>query len=371
MRERGKSLGADRVTNEPAPIDSPPRVSVRHLLTLGLWALAIAVAVFWFAPIKVLFLGVLAACAMASALHPLMKWLPGPRALRGVIVALLPPLLLAGIVYGGGKLLASKVSQQVEQWPEVRQSIDETLAGYGQRFGLQKPPTVGEIAGQVGKAVTGGGADGGGGGKLVATATGIIGDTLLALTFVFFGTLYLLVEPPRQYAEPIRVLLPPHRRPQLDAAMEELVPRLRWWLIGTMISMSVVATLSCLGYWLAGLRMALPLGLLTGFSEVVPTLGPASSFLVALLFGAAQGGGAVAGVIVVYAIVQTIESYVLTPLVMKKAVDMPPLVTLFTVVLWGQTFGAPGLLLAIPLNLVIWTLVDHMLIRPRRVAVVG
>lgn len=364
------------LSERPLP-ESPtpePRVAVRHFLTLGLWALAVTVAVFWFAPIKVLFLGVLAAGAVAAALHPLMKWLPGPRALRGVIIALLPPLLLAGIVYGGGRLLASKVSEQVHQWPDVRQSIDETLAGYGNRFGLEKPPTVNEIGGQIGKAVTGGGSDGGsdgggGGGKLVATATGVIGDTLLALMFVFFGTLYLLVEPPRQYADPIRLLLPAHRRPQFDAAMAELVPRLRWWLIGTMISMTITGTLASVGYWLVGLKMALPVGVLTGFSEVVPTLGPASTFLVALLFGAAQGGGTVAGVVVVYAVVQTVESYILTPLVMKKAVDMPPLVTLFTVVLWGQTFGTPGLLLAIPLNLVIWSLVDHMLIRPRRVLV--
>lgn len=346
---------------EPAPPDA--RVHVRHFLTLGLWALAIVLVAFWFAPVKVLFLGVLAASAVAAALHPLMKWLPGPRALRAVLIALLPPLLLAGILYGGGRLIASRVAQQLEEWPAVRQGIDDELAKLGGEVGLAQPPTVADLSSQIESALTGNG------GQIFATATGALSNALLAFTFVFFGSLYLLVEPPRQYAEPIRWLLPPTRRGQFDAAIADLVPKLRWWLIGTLISMTVVGTLSSVGYWLVGLRMAVPVGMLTGLSEIVPTLGPASTFLVALVFSGAQGGGTVAGVVGVYAVVQTVESYVLTPLVMKKAVDMPPLVTLFTVILWGQTFGAPGLLLAIPLNLVIWTFVDHMLIQPRKISV--
>jgi predicted PurR-regulated permease PerM len=310
----------------------------------------------------VLLLGVLAAGAMAAALHPFMKWLPGPRALRGVIIALVPPLLLIAIILVGGRLLASRVAKEVKDWPRVEQSLNATIERYGQRFGVDDPPNVRELGGHLGDAMTNNG-------KVFSTAAGAVSGALLAFTFVFFGTLYLLVENPRQYVDPLRVLLPPARRPQFDAAIDDLVPKLRWWLIGTLVSMSVVGTLSSVGYWLVGLNMALPIGLLTGFSEVVPTLGPASTFLVALLFSAAQGGGKVVGVLVVYAIVQTVESYVLTPLVMKKAVDMPPLVTLFTVVLWGQTFGAPGLLLAIPLNLVIWSFADHMLIRPRKVMV--
>lgn len=343
------------------PATESPGVRVRHFLTLGLWALAIAVAIVWFAPIKVLLLGVLAAGAVAAALHPLMKWLPGPRAVRAVCLVLVPPLMIATIAYFGGRMIVDRYAQDAAQWPEVERSIDAKLYDWSAKASLAEPITARDLAQRVGESLVGSG-----GGLLFKTATGAVSGALLALMFVFFGSLYLLIEDPRQYVEPVRALLPPHRRPQLDGALKDLVARLRWWVIGTMVSMSVVGTLSCIGYWLVGLRMALPIGLMTGFSEVVPTLGPASTFLIALLFSVAQGGRVVGGVVIVYGIVQTVESYILTPLVMKKAVDMPPLVTLFTVVLWGQTFGAPGLLLAIPLNLVIWAFVDHMLIRPRR-----
>ena len=143
------------------------------------------------------------------------------------------------------------------------------------------------------------------------------------------------------------------------------MPRLRWWVIGTLFSMAVVGVAAWIGYMVVGLEFAIPLALLAGVAEIVPTVGPAAAFLVALLFAATQGTGTLIGVTVVYIIIQLIESYVLVPLVMKKAVKVPPVVTLFTVVLWGKVFGAAGLFLAIPINLVLWSFYDHLVLRPR------
>ena len=81
------------------------------------------------------------------------------------------------------------------------------------------------------------------------------------------------------------------------------------------------------------------------------------------LVAATQGSDTVLKVVLVWLVVQTLESYVVTPLVMKKAVAVPPLVTLFSVVFWGKLFGVAGLLLAIPLDLVIWSFARHLLSR--------
>jgi predicted PurR-regulated permease PerM len=108
----------------------------------------------------------------------------------------------------------------------------------------------------------------------------------------------------------------------------------------------------------------LPLAIFAGVSEAVPTVGPAVTFVLALLLGATQGVAQVVGATVVYAVVQSLESYVLIPLVMRSAVNLPPVVTLFTIVLWGKIFGIAGLLLAVPIDLIIWGLLDHFVIRP-------
>jgi predicted PurR-regulated permease PerM len=77
------------------------------------------------------------------------------------------------------------------------------------------------------------------------------------------------------------------------------------------------------------------------------------------------------GVLAVYGGIQILEAYVILPLIMRGAVNIHPAVTLFTVVLWGKIFGVPGLMLAIPINLTIWTLLDHFSIRPREAALSG
>jgi predicted PurR-regulated permease PerM len=114
-----------------------------------------------------------------------------------------------------------------------------------------------------------------------------------------------------------------------------------------------------------GLQFAVPLALLAGLCEIVPTVGPATSAVIACIFAAATGSrGTVVGVLCVYAVIQGIEAYVILPMIMRGAVKIQPAVTLFSVVLWGKIFGVPGLMLAIPINLTLWSVAQHFIIRP-------
>jgi predicted PurR-regulated permease PerM len=154
-------------------------------------------------------------------------------------------------------------------------------------------------------------------------------------------------------------MLPERRQSAALAMLCDLEPKLRWWLIGTMISMMAVGVLSWLGFMAIGLRFAATLAILMALAEIVPNIGPAVGFLIALMVALAQGKGQVFGVIGVWCVIQVAESYVLQPLIMKRAVKVPPVVTLFTVVLWGKVLGVGGLLLAIPIDLVVWSAAVH------------
>ena len=90
--------------------------------------------------------------------------------------------------------------------------------------------------------------------------------------------------------------------------------------------MTTVGLVSTVGYLIVGLKMAIPLGLLTGFAEIVPTLGPFAALVIALLFALTQSPGTVFGVLIVYSFVQLLESYVLLPMVIKKTTHIPPVV---------------------------------------------
>jgi predicted PurR-regulated permease PerM len=125
--------------------------------------------------------------------------------------------------------------------------------------------------------------------------------------------------------------------------------------------MVVTGLASGIGFGLAGLSFAVALGVLAGLSELIPTFGPTLAFGVALLVAATEGRSTVIKVLIVWLVVQILESYIVLPMVMKRAVSLPPLVTLFSIVFWGKVFGIPGLLLAIPLDLVVWAFARHLL----------
>ncbi len=341
--------------------ESVQRVSVRHLLTLFVWGAALALFFHFFKSFRLLFLGLLAAGCLAAALYPLMRYVPASRALSAVIVGVAPILLTVGLIVVLSWLLAAPIKQEVQRWPQVRERLNEALAGWSNELGLDEPLTVQTLLNQAGALFSDGS-----GTKVLSTTTSALSGVAIALVFLFFGSIYLMAEPPGRLLEPALNAMPPDRARQVRGAFDDLVPRLRWWVIGTLFSMVVVGLAAWAGFAVVGLEFAVPLALLAGVAEIVPTVGPAAAFLVALLFASTQGTGTLIGVAVTYLIIQLVESYILVPLVMKKAVKVPPVVTLFTVVLWGKVFGAAGLFLAIPINLVLWSFYDRLVLRPRK-----
>lgn len=333
------------------------RVEVRDLVTLFVWAVVVALFFHFFESFRLLFLGILAAGCLAAALYPLVRYFPASRALSAVLVGVMPVVLVVGLIVLMSWLLASPIKQEVQRWPEVQEKMNNALARWSQQLGMEEPVDVQTLLGGARGFL--GTPDGM---QVLSTITGVA----VALVLTFFGSIYLMAEPPGRLLTPAVDAMPRRRARQVRAAFDDLVPRLRWWLIGTLFSMTVVGVAAWIGYALVGLDFALPLAVLAGVAEIVPNVGPAAAFLVAALVASTQGMGTLVAVVVIYVIIQVVESYVLVPLVMKKAVEEPPIVTLFTVVLWGTVFGAPGLFLAIPINLTLWSFFDHLVLRPRR-----
>ena len=352
-------MGKDSANNNGF---KPRPVWVYPLVSIFVWAVALVLLFHFFSAFKIILLGLLAAVSVAALLRPVSQRIPGPRGLSAAVVGLGFLLVVAAIVAVMVWLLMEPIGQQLSHWPEIRDGLNHVLADWGRALGVHQAVTVDNLGNQLigfigGQSV----------GEVVGRTTDLTTVILLSMIFVFAGSMYILAEPPGKLVRPVLKMLPPARVVPMQAAIKELEPRLRWWLLGTFISMVVMGVGSFVGYTIIGLQWALALGVVAGVLEAVPTVGPLTTFMLSLLIAATQGFGQVIGVTVVYAIVQTIESYVLIPLVMKKAVDIPPVVTLFTIVLWGKIFGIAGLLLAIPIDLVLWSVIDHFVIRPHDV----
>jgi predicted PurR-regulated permease PerM len=207
---------------------------------------------------------------------------------------------------------------------------------------------------------------GGSGTSLIGYAADAVFGIGLGVVVVLIATMYLLSSRPGSLTDPAVKILPVHRRDLMKQALTHLQPQLRWWAIGTSFSMTVVGVTSLIGYWIVGVDFAVPLGVFAGLTQVVPTFGPMVAFALSMTIAATQGIWVFVGVVAVYVIVQTLESYILTPMVMLKAVHIPPVITLFTVIFWGNLFGAAGLILAIPIDMTIWAIVKYQVILYRK-----
>jgi predicted PurR-regulated permease PerM len=352
----------------PVPIDPDPPaghaaadktavVRVRKLVTVLVWFLVVGLTLYFLKAVQTILLGTLAAAAVACMLAPLARRLPFARGRSAVVVGLGFAVACAGVVLLVGWLVTKPLTAELQRLPQSRQELDATLKGWSGQFQLDPPVDSAMVAGQVGRLA------GAAGGVATGMANALV-SVGLAVAFVFIGSIYFLAEPRDTLVKPLLPALPTRRRRQLTAALDALEPKLRWWLLGLFVSISVVAVVSGLGYWLAGLKFALPLALLAGLCELVPTVGPIVGGAVAVLVGATQGGSHAAGAVATWAVVQTVESYVLLPLVMKQAVRIPAVVTLFSVIFWGEVLGPAGLVLAVPLDLVVWEAFKHFVIDP-------
>lgn len=354
---------------------------VRRLTVLFVWLVAIFLFVYFFSAVATVILGVLAAAIVATTLHPLLRFIPGPRGVAAGVLGLSLIALCAALVLALSWPLASPLQNAVENWSHTSAKVDEFLAKKT-RFLSDRPsvPTVPEIDPETGAAVppqrahplrvsdifttVGTFLTGSGGGAFFSRSADVVFGILLWLVFIFIGSIFLLTEPASVLINPASMLVPPRHREAFRQMFYDLEPRLRRWVIGTLISMSIVFTASLIGYSVIGLQLAAPLALLAALCEIVPTVGPAVAAVVAALFAAATGsGGTVAGVAVVYGIIQAVEAYVILPMIMRGAVKIHPAVTLFSVVLWGKIFGVPGLMLAIPINLTLWAAAERFVIQ--------
>lgn len=329
---------------EAAPARTWP---VKRLLA---WAAGLALVLWFFDPLTTVLLGVLGAGALASALAPLRDRLPFGRA-SGVVAGLVPPLLLVAVLGGIGWLAASQVEIEQQSWREVVDSINGKLAQWSSSLGLQTAPTVSSLAERARDWIDGEG---------VASAAGALWGILVAVVLVGFGTMYLLSENTADWSRRVIRWLLPHRHERVWEGLGELPRQLRHWVVGTLVSMTVTGLAAGTAFWIVGLPLPLTLGLLAGCAEIVPTFGPVAAFLVAGVVAATQSWSMLLGVAIAYSLIQLLESYVVLPLVMKRAVRLPAIVTLFTVVLWGKVFGIAGLVLAIPIDLLIINLLPRL-----------
>lgn len=330
-------------TSDPSADTSgkPPRAR----LTKRTWAkLAFAAVVLLFVVFAVdvlllLFASILLAILLRSLAEPLAARLHiSPRWAVLVVVALLA-VSLSVIAW----VIAPSIGEQVR---ELRASLPQAL----QRLQQELSRFVWlEVFLDTANQVDGTGAAPP---QVASRVTGAISGTLTALGHAVFAiviALYLAADP-RPYVEGIVRLFPPAHRARAREVLHAIGDTLRWWLFGKAISMALVGTAVFIGLLALGVKMAAALALIAALLDFIPNIGPLLAFIPAALFALLQGPTQVFYVALLYGAVQTVEAYVLTPLIERRTVELPPALTLTALLVGALFFGWLGLLLAAPLT---------------------
>lgn len=178
---------------------------------------------------------------------------------------------------------------------------------------------------------------------LFSTTFGILGD----LYVILFIGLFLTAQP-KIYKDGIVALVPIKKRARANEVLDTLGATLGKWIAGKMFSMLVVGILSGVGLWILGIPMAIALAVFAGILSFIPNFGPLIALIPAVLVAFLQGPNQALYVVALYTGIQFVESNLLTPLIQKKMVEIPPALIIISQILLAVFTGGLGLILATP-----------------------
>lgn len=204
--------------------------------------------------------------------------------------------------------------------------------------------------------------------KVLGNFSGWFGTVVGAVSSLFFFlavTLYLAVQPNLYIDGFLKLLKTESRQQRARQVMGELYDRLWKFLMAAAMEMTLVGVVSTLGLWALGIPYAVALGLTAGLLCFIPVIGPALSFIPALLVGLSQGSDEALAVTGLFAAIQLVESNLITPVIQEKLADVPPVLLLLGQAVAGLLFGFMGIALAAPGVVALMVLVEQFHLRPR------
>jgi predicted PurR-regulated permease PerM len=271
-------------------------------------------------------------------------------------------LTVGGIIALGVWLGAPSISRQFNQLADQMPEAIENLKHYLGQYRWTKPLAdrlPARDAASVGQAAPP---------DMLRRATGMASmaiNVIAQAVIVVIAGVYLAWEP-RVYTEGVAHLFPFRKRKRAREVMETTRMTLEWWLIGQGITMVIIGTLTYVGLRVLGIPLAFMLALLTALFNFVPNFGPLVGLIPACLLALTISPQKAAYVILLFIVAQSLEGYVITPLVQRRQVLLPPAVTLLTQLLMGWLLGAIGVMLAAPVAAVAIVVVKMLYVEDAR-----
>jgi predicted PurR-regulated permease PerM len=347
-------------------------------LVIGVTAFAVAL---WLASTVVfcVFLGVLFGLPISDIAGRLTRFYI-PRALGALLVVVLG----AGLLTLTGALMAPTLAEQAR---EIRSRLPDAIrqvqawATREERLTIRtftgRPdtpvPSVPALppartdsgaaaqAGQAGKGVAGGNPGAAANTDLQVSEGvssvehllfGFVGSTVEILVYLLLilGLALYIASDPGVYSRGLMHLFPHDSQAEAELVFTRIGGALRQWLVAQLVAMLTLGLAWAIVLSALHVRAALALAVIAGLLEFVPTIGPVMAVVPALAMGLLDSPAKATSVLIVYLIVQALESNVLIPLLMQGRLELPPALTITAQALMTLAFGFVGLMVAVPVT---------------------
>ncbi len=206
-------------------------------------------------------------------------------------------------------------------------------------------------------------------GTIASGTTALLGQTARLLLGVFgaVGNIFVIIFlgvmlalQPKVYRNGLLNFVPRRHATQAAHLINDIGDTLRRWLLGQITTMSVIFLVAWSGLTVIGVPGALVLGFQAGLFTFVPTVGPFAAGTIIVLASLGSGWTAVASAFGLYAVLQFLEGNILTPLIQRHAINIPPATLFASQIFLGTLFGLWGLALALPLMATIKVALKHL-----------
>ena len=355
-----RELTHDKASGKPDQADAAPtnasaaevvqaapqavRRSMPMALSIMLGILLAAAAGIFFYKLTWFILILYLSFIVATILEAPVQWLRKLQLRRGLaaIIVMVGGLVLIGILlYILGNAIynqVSSISTNLESSPKhVNDWVHNVAAkhpGLGERL---QEFDVNNVVSGLAPSVT----------ALLSNAMNGV-EIITWIVVMFFLVLYMLVDG-ADHLKTLRTLIPKNSRLEATKLFNDISRAHRGWALASICNVASSSILTGTGLFLLGIPGAYILGFFAGLGELIPNIGPLICSIPTLLFVLVADGDKFLYVAGMFVVVWTIQGYTISPLMMKFSVELPVLVTILAVLVFGTLFGFLGIFVAIPL----------------------
>ncbi len=325
-------------------------------ITAGSWlkgviVIALALALF---KIRDIVLVILTAIVIASAVEPAALWAKKyriPRLPTILAVYVILALTFAGLFYFLLLPLLGEFSNFVSSFPQYSEAI-LTDPGFSNTFGGNIWDTIStsfspeDIINHINTLVSTFS-------KGVFSSASIVFGGALSFLLIVILSFYLAVQEDG-VGKFLKTITPWKQEHYVLGLWRRSKHKIGLWMQGQLLLGAIIMVLVYLGLLLIGIEHALLLAVFAGLLEIIPIFGPIIAAIPAILIGFTQGGASTGLVVAgLFLIVQQFENQLIYPLVVKKVVGVPPMVSILALLIGGQLAGFLGILISVPMATVV------------------